>query len=163
MVGGYEQLRRVLPELGHCVSWRTAPSNIIGPFSLGNWPASGAPRWRRQCNTPWCVILKRVIWRWSRNAECSNVPIRKCGPIDKYIRSLSYKVVINCLGLSAEEWRSRDQLRPRSVKMSLTTRSRLVFNWLPSSPEDAAASPGVALEFGTPLHPIYVPKFHRDR
>ena len=86
----------------------------------------------------------------------------KRGPIERFIRSLEYGVVINCMGIRAEESRTRALLLPWSVNSSLTTRSRRVFNWLPIFGESLDDVLRWHWESRTPLHPVYVPEFHRD-
>jgi 3'-phosphoadenosine 5'-phosphosulfate sulfotransferase (PAPS reductase)/FAD synthetase len=55
----------------------------------------------------------------------------KRGPIDKFIRSLSHKVIVNCIGIRSEESSPRSRLSPLTRNEALSTRLRTVYNWLP--------------------------------
>ena len=86
----------------------------------------------------------------------------KRSPIDKFIRSLRHKVIVNCIGIRAEESNPRSRLISLGRNESLTTRQRTVLTWLPIFRESLRW----ALEWhwtnAVPLHPVYVPEYHRD-
>jgi 3'-phosphoadenosine 5'-phosphosulfate sulfotransferase (PAPS reductase)/FAD synthetase len=86
----------------------------------------------------------------------------KRGPIERLIRSLGYKVVIHCMGIRAEESRSRAQLQPWSANNSQTTRTRQAFNWLPIFGESLRDVLEWHWNSAIPLHPVYIPEFHCD-
>ena len=46
----------------------------------------------------------------------------KRSPIEKFIRTLPHKMIVNCIGIRAEESHSRSRLAPLAVNASLTTR-----------------------------------------
>jgi 3'-phosphoadenosine 5'-phosphosulfate sulfotransferase (PAPS reductase)/FAD synthetase len=86
----------------------------------------------------------------------------KRGPINKFIRSLPQRLIINCIGIRAEESTQRGKLAPWKLNKSLTTRQRTVYNWLPIfrfSLEEILDWHRVRR---VPLHPVYVPEYHWD-
>ena len=86
----------------------------------------------------------------------------KRAPIERFIRSLPNQLVINCMGIRAQESTSRSRVDPWSANTSLTTRTRTVFNWFPIFRETQTQVLEWHWNTGTPLHPVYVPEFHRD-
>lgn len=86
----------------------------------------------------------------------------KRGPIDKFVRSLPHAVIVNCIGIRAEESSQRSRLTSLSLNRHLTTRTRTVYNWLPifdQALEDVLAWHWVN---AVRLHPVYVPEYHKD-
>lgn len=76
----------------------------------------------------------------------------KRGPIDKFIRSLPYQVIVNCIRIRAEESNPRARLSALTLNNALSTRKRTVYNWLPSWTE---AFPTSSIGTGrTPSHCI---------
>ena len=53
------------------------------------------------------------------------------GPIDRFTRSLPHPVIVNYIGIRAEESTPRACLYPLSVNRFLATRQRTVYNWFP--------------------------------
>ena len=86
----------------------------------------------------------------------------KRGPIERFIRSLPYRCVINCLGIRAEESSNRSRMLPWQQNWNLTTAKRIVFNWFPIFSESEQTVLSWHWQTGVPLHPVYVPEFHRD-
>ncbi len=86
----------------------------------------------------------------------------KRGPIDKFIRSLSEKVILNCIGIRAEESTSRARLVPLSRNKALSTRRRTVYNWLPIFNRPLSEVLSWHWANAIPLHPVYVPEYHKD-
>lgn len=86
----------------------------------------------------------------------------KRGPIDKFIRSLPHKVIVNCIGIRSEESNPRSRLSPLTRNQNLLTRSRTVYNWLPIF--DQTLSDVLAWHWvnAIRLHPVYVPEYHKD-
>ncbi len=86
----------------------------------------------------------------------------KRGPIEKFIRSLPQKVILNCMGIRAEESNPRAQLSPLTLNRSLSTQQRTVYNWLPVF--DRTLSDVLAWHWvnAIRLHPVYVPGYHKD-
>jgi len=86
----------------------------------------------------------------------------KRGPIDKFIRSLPEKVILNCIGIRAEESTSRARLVPLSRNKALSTRRRTVYNWLPIFNRPLSEVLSWHWANAIPLHPVYVPEYHKD-
>src|SRR5260370_17330214 len=86
----------------------------------------------------------------------------KRGPIDKFIRSLPHKVIVNCTGIRAEESVNRSKQTPWKFNATLSVAGRTVWNWMPIFEETLDQVLSWHWETGTPLHPIYSPQFHRD-
>lgn len=86
----------------------------------------------------------------------------KRGPIDKFIRSLDHKIIVNCIGIRSEESSQRSRLTPLALNRTLSTRRRTVYNWLPIF--DCSLSDVLEWHWlhTVPLHPVYVPEYHRD-
>lgn len=86
----------------------------------------------------------------------------KRGPIEKFIRSLPHKVIVNCIGIRAEESHTRARLSPLTRNGNLTTRNRTVYNWLPIF--DRSLGDVLAWHWANAirLHPVYVPEYHKD-
>ncbi len=80
----------------------------------------------------------------------------------KFIRSLPQKVILNCMGIRAEESNPRVQLSPLTFNQSLSTQQRTVYNWLPIF--DRTLSDVLAWHWvnAIRLHPVYVPEHHDD-
>ncbi len=87
----------------------------------------------------------------------------KRGPIDKFIRGLPHTVIVNCIGIHAEESNARARLLPLTVNQSLSTRKRTVYNWFPIY--DLTLSDVLVWHWANaiPLHPVYVPEYHKAR
>ena len=86
----------------------------------------------------------------------------KRAPIDKFIRGLPHKVIVNCIGIRAEESNSRSRLSPLALNQALSTQQRTVYNWLPIF--DRTLSDVLAWHWvnAIRLHPVYVPEYHKD-
>jgi DNA sulfur modification protein DndC len=86
----------------------------------------------------------------------------KRGPIDKFVRSLPHKVIVNCIGIRSEESSSRSRLSPLTRNEMLSTRLRTVYNWLPIF--DRPLSDVLAWHWTNAIriHPVYVPEYHKD-
>ena len=86
----------------------------------------------------------------------------KRSPIDKFIRSLPYKMIVNCIGIRSEESRPRSRLPPLIPNEGLSTRHRTVYTWLPIF--DRTLSDVLAWHWANAvrLHPVYVPEYHKD-
>ena len=86
----------------------------------------------------------------------------KRGPIEKFIRSLPHKVIVNCIGIRAKESHSRSRLVPLTLNASLTTRDRTVYNWLPIFDQSLADVLAWHWMNAIRLHPVYIPEYHKD-
>lgn len=86
----------------------------------------------------------------------------KRGPIEKFIRTLPQEVIVNCIGIRAEESHTRAKLRPLAPNTSLTTRTRSVYNWFPIFRQSLADVLAWHWKNAIRLHPVYVPEYHKD-
>ena len=85
----------------------------------------------------------------------------KRSPVEKFIRTLPHKVIVNCIGIRAEESHSRSRLAPLAVNASLTTRDRTVYNWLPIFDQSLADVLAWHWLNAVRLHPVYLPSITR--
>ena len=86
----------------------------------------------------------------------------KRGPIQKFIRQLPHPVLINCMGMRAQESSRRARQVVWSQDENLSKAGRTVFNWLPIFHETAEDVLKWHWQSAVPLHPVYVPEYHRD-
>jgi DNA sulfur modification protein DndC len=86
----------------------------------------------------------------------------KRGPIDKFIRGLPYKVIVNCIGIRSEESNPRSRLSPLILNETLSTRQRTVYNWLPIFDRTLAYVLAWHWVNAIRLDPVYVPEYHKD-
>jgi len=86
----------------------------------------------------------------------------KRGPIQKFIRRLPHQVLINCMGMRAQESAQRAGQEPWSRDEALSKAGRTVFNWLPNFTETTEQVLQWHWQNAIPLHPVYVPEYHRD-
>ncbi len=106
------------------------------------------------------MVEQRGMFPSPRFRQCTSD--LKRSPIEKFIRSLPQKIILNCIGIRAEESHSRARLQPLTLNGSLTTRDRTVYNWLPIFDHlllDVLAWHWVN---AIRLHPVYVPEYHKD-
>ena len=87
---------------------------------------------------------------------------RKRSAIKKVIRTLPHKLIVNCIGIRAEESHSRSRLAPLVVNESLMTRHRTVYNWLPIFDQSLADVLAWHWVNAVRLHAVYVPEYHKD-
>lgn len=86
----------------------------------------------------------------------------KRGPIQKFIRHLPEKVIINCMGIRAAESPSRSRQNPWKLDDAMSKAGRIVYSFMPIFTETLTQ----VLEWHwtnmVPLHPVYVTEYHRD-
>jgi 3'-phosphoadenosine 5'-phosphosulfate sulfotransferase (PAPS reductase)/FAD synthetase len=105
-------------------------------------------------------VVQRGMFPSPKYRQCTSD--LKRGPIEKFIRSLPQKVILNCMGIRAEESNPPAQLSPLTFNHSLSTQQRTVYNWLPIF--DRTLSDVLAWHWvnAIRLHPVYVPEHHDD-
>jgi DNA sulfur modification protein DndC len=86
----------------------------------------------------------------------------KRGPIDKFIRNLPHKVIVNCIGIRSEESNPRSRLLPLTRNESLSTRRRTAYNWFPIFDRTLADVLAWHWVNAIRLHPVYVSEYHKD-
>lgn len=79
----------------------------------------------------------------------------KRGPIEKWIRNHCGKLVVNCMGLRAEESDSRAKRPQLSLNKSMTNSKREVWDWLPIKDWTTAEVFSYLILNNIPLHPAY--------
>lgn len=80
----------------------------------------------------------------------------KRGPIQTWIRqNIKDPVVINCMGLRAEESPARAKKQKLSRDKNMTNGKRTVWNWLPIQDWSEVKVRQYLKEKGIPLHPVY--------
>lgn len=106
------------------------------------------------------MVQQRGMFPSAQFRQCTSD--LKRGPIEKYIRTLPFQLIFNCMGIRAEESPPRSKLQPLSMNSSLTTRTRTVYNWFPIFEQSLSDVLSWHWTNDVPLHPVYLPAFHRD-
>lgn len=86
----------------------------------------------------------------------------KRGPIQKFVRSIKEKIIINCTGIRAEESLARSKQTPWKYDDGMSKNGRTVFNWMPIFEHTLNEVLHWHHLSGNPLHPVYVPEYHID-
>lgn len=106
------------------------------------------------------MVEQRGMFPSAQYRQCTSD--LKRGPIEKYIRTLPHRVIVNCIGIRAEESNARSRLEPLELNPGLTTRSRTVYNWLPIFDQMLDTVLAWHWDNAIRLHPVYVPEYHKD-
>jgi len=106
------------------------------------------------------MVEQRGMFPSAQYRQCTSD--LKRGPIEKYIRTLPYRLIFNCMGIRSEESSPRSKLDPFSLNVSLTTRTRTVYNYFPIFEQTLSEVLAWHWENTIPLHPVYIPGFHND-
>ena len=106
------------------------------------------------------MVEHRGMLASSQYRQCTSV--LKRSPIDKFIRNLPHKVILNCIGIRSEESNSRSRLSPLTRNQALSTRQRTVYNWLPIFGQTLSDVLVWHWVNAIRLHPVYVSEYHKD-
>ena len=106
------------------------------------------------------MVRRRGKFPSSQFRQCTSD--LKRGPIHKFIRQLPHPIVINCMGMRAQESAQRARQQAWSKDDSLSKAGRTVYNWLPIFSETTEQVLQWHWQSEVPLHPVYVPEYHRD-
>jgi 3'-phosphoadenosine 5'-phosphosulfate sulfotransferase (PAPS reductase)/FAD synthetase len=106
------------------------------------------------------MVAQRGMFPSAQYRQCTSD--LKRGPIEKYIRTLPFRLIFNCMGIRSEESTSRSKLQSLSLNSSLTTKTRTVYNWFPILEQTLFDVLTWHWEKAVPLHPVYVAAFHWD-
>jgi len=106
------------------------------------------------------MVERRGMFPSSTTRQCTSD--LKRGPIEKFVRALSQKVIVNCTGIRSEESSQRSKQIPWKANKSLSVAGRSVWDWMPIFDESLGKVLSWHWQTETPLHPVYVPEFHRD-
>lgn len=106
------------------------------------------------------MVEQRGMFPSAQYRQCTSD--LKRGPVEKYIRSLPHRVIVNCIGIRAEESNARSRLSPLQLNRNLTTHTRTVYNWFPIFDQTLGQVLGWHWVNAVRLHPVYVPEYHKD-
>ena len=139
----------------------------VRPISAEDWSRKQVARYELPLTVvrnPNKTYLQMVEWRGmfpsSTTRQCTSD--LKRGPIEKFVRALSQKVIVNCTGIRSEESSQRSKQHPWKANKSLSVAGRTVWDWMPIFDESLGKVLSWHWQTETPLHPVYVPEFHRD-
>ena len=139
----------------------------VRPISAEDWSREQVARFalplsvvRNPNKTYLQMVERRGMFPSSTTRQCTSD--LKRGPIEKFVRALSQKVIVNCTGIRSEESSQRSKQIPWKANKSLSVAGRTVWDWMPLFDETLEEVLSWHWQSGTPLHPIYVPEFHRD-
>ena len=134
-----------------------------------------AIEWTREIAKRFCCALtvvrnpnKTYLEMVGRRGMFPSAQFRQCtsdlkrGPIQKFVRTLPHCVLVNCMGMRAEESSQRARQTPWLRDEAMSTSGRTVYNWLPIFEETRDEVLRWHWTNGVPLHPVYVPEYHRD-
>ncbi len=106
------------------------------------------------------MVRRRGMFPSAQFRQCTSD--LKRGPIQKFLRTLPEKVVINCMGMRAEESPQRARQVPWKLDTEMSRNGRTVYNWLPIFEETTEQVLRWHWQNDVPLHPVYVPEYHQD-
>jgi len=139
----------------------------VRPISAKDWSRKQVARYdlpltvvRNPNKTYLEMVERRGMFPSSTTRQCTSD--LKRGPIEKFVRALSQKVIVNCTGIRSEESSQRSKQTPWKMNKALSVAGRQVWNWMPIFDELLEEVLSWHWQTGTPLHPVYVPEFHRD-
>ena len=139
----------------------------VRPISAETWSRQQVARFdlpltvvRNPNKTYLEMVERRRMFPSSTTRQCTSD--LKRGPIEKFIRALSHKVIVNCTGIRSEESSQRSKQHRWKANKSLSVAGRTVWDWMPIFDETMEEVLSWHWQTETPLHPVYVPGFHRD-
>lgn len=106
------------------------------------------------------MVRRRGMFPSAQFRQCTSD--LKRGPIQKFLRTIPERVVINCMGMRAEESPQRARQLPWKQDVELSKNGRTVYNWLPLFEETTEQVLAWHWQNAVPLHPVYVPEYHQD-
>ena len=106
------------------------------------------------------MVRRRRIFPSAQFRRCTSD--LKRGPIQKFLRTIPEKFVINGMGMRAEESAQRARQSPWMRDAEMSKNGRTVYNWLPIFEETTDQVLTWHWQNAVPLHPVYVPEYHRD-
>lgn len=106
------------------------------------------------------MVERRGMFPSATTRQCTSD--LKRGPIQKFIRHLDEKVIINCTGIRAGESHARAKQTPWKFDESTSKAGRTVYNWMPIFTESLKDVLQWHWTNNQPLHPVYVKEYHAD-
>jgi DNA sulfur modification protein DndC len=101
------------------------------------------------------MVKKRKMFPGMQQRQCTSD--LKRGPIETWIRNnVSDKVIVNAMGMRAEESSGRAKLKVLSRNKSMTNSKRTVWNWHPILYWVEGRVRAYLVEKGIDLHPVYL-------
>jgi 3'-phosphoadenosine 5'-phosphosulfate sulfotransferase (PAPS reductase)/FAD synthetase len=106
------------------------------------------------------MVERRGKFPSSATRQCTSD--LKRGPIEKFIRHLPEKIILNCTGIRAAESPKRAKQNPWKVNEGLSVAGRQVWNWMPIFEESLQDVLNWHWSNNQPLHPVYITAYHVD-
>jgi DNA sulfur modification protein DndC len=106
------------------------------------------------------MVEKRGMFPSASTRQCTSD--LKRGPIQKFIRHLPEKFIINCTGIRAGESHARAKQSPWKFDEAQSKAGRIIWNWMPIFAESLQDVLRWHWTNHQPLHPVYVPEYHTD-
>jgi 3'-phosphoadenosine 5'-phosphosulfate sulfotransferase (PAPS reductase)/FAD synthetase len=108
----------------------------VRPISAEDWSREQVARFalplsvvRNPNKTYLQMVERRGMFPSSTTRQCTSD--LKRGPIEKFVRALSQKVIVNCTGIRSEESSQRSKQIPWKANKSLSVAGRSVWDWMP--------------------------------
>ena len=160
-------VRSHLPQIPtYCVMADTGFEHVR-PVSAVEWSRKIAARFGLQLHVV-CNPNKTYLEMVRARGKFPSAQFRQCtsdlkrGPIQKFIRQLPHPVIVNCMGMRGQESSQRAKQPQWSQDDSLSKAGRTVYNWLPIFDETMDDVLKWHWQNSVPIHPVYVPEYHRD-
>lgn len=106
------------------------------------------------------MVRRRGMFPSAQFRQCTSD--LKRGPIQKFLRTIPERVVVNCMGMRAEESAQRARQSPWTLDTAMSKNGRTVYNWLPIFEETTEQVLAWHWRKAVPLHPVYIPEYHQD-
>jgi DNA sulfur modification protein DndC len=131
----------------------------VRPVSAGDWSRTIAWRFgldlhivRNPHKTYLEMVRRRGMFLSAQFRQCTSE--LKRGPIQKFIRGLHHPVLINCMGMRAQESAQRARQSTWVRDQGLSKAGRTVYNWLPIFTETTEEVLAWHWAERVPLHPV---------
>jgi DNA sulfur modification protein DndC len=158
-------IRQHFPSVTTYVVYADTGFEHVKPVTAEEWTRRDAARYGLTLNVvrnPNKTYLEMVRARGKFPApgqrQCTSD--LKRGPVEKFIRNIPEKIVINCMGIRAAESTQRGKATPWKYSEEQSKAGRQVWNYLPIFRESLKDVLTWHRESRTPLHPVYVAEYH---
>lgn len=150
-----------------CETWPDVHKHVV--FADTGWEHPDAVEWSESIVARFGLPLHVVrnpnkdFFSMVRNRGMFPSPAqRQCtsdlkrGPIQTWIRrNCNESLIVNCMGLRAEESPARAKKEPAALNKALTIQRRTVWDWLPIHGWTEGQVRGYLADRDIPLHPVY--------
>jgi DNA sulfur modification protein DndC len=106
------------------------------------------------------MVERRGMFPGAATRQCTSD--LKRGPIQKFIRHLDEKFIINCTGIRAAESPARAKQTPWKFDEGMSKAGRTVWNWMPIFTDTLQDVLQWHWFNNVPLHPVYAHSYHKD-